>query len=128
MKKEYYSAWARYICRYVREFINRGINVTAISIQNEPNATQTWDSCLFTPEEERTFLKDYLYPALKEAALSDIQIYIWDHNKERMVDRACKVIDDSTADMVSGIAFHRPSHAINATKANTANMLFHGAN
>lgn len=106
LKKEYYSAWARYICRYVREFINRGINVTAISIQNEPNATQTWDSCLFTPEEERTFLKDYLYPALKEAALSDIQIYIWDHNKERMVDRACKVIDDSTADMVSGIAFH----------------------
>lgn len=38
--------------------------------------------------------------------MSDIQIYIWDHNKERMVDRACKVIDDSTADMVSGIAFH----------------------
>lgn len=106
LKKECYGDWARYICRYIREFRSRGINVTAISIQNEPNATQTWDSCLFTPDEERIFLKDFLFPELRRAELAGIEIYIWDHNKERMVDRARAVIDDETKDMISGIAFH----------------------
>ena len=106
LKKECYSDWAKYICRYIAEFRNRGINVTALSIQNEPNATQTWDSCLFTSDEERIFLRDYLYPELCKANLSDIDIYIWDHNKERMVDRARAVITDDTKDMVSGVAFH----------------------
>ena len=106
LKRECYPDWAKYICRYIVEFRNRGINVTALSIQNEPNATQTWDSCLFTPNEERLFLKEYLYPELCKAGILDIQIYIWDHNKERMFDRACTVITDDTVDIVSGIAFH----------------------
>lgn len=106
LKKECYLDWAKYICRYIEEYRNRGINVTALSIQNEPNATQTWDSCLFTPDEERLFLKEYLYPELCDAGLQDIQIYIWDHNKERMFDRACSVMTDDTANMISGIAFH----------------------
>ena len=106
LKKECYWDWAKYICRYIEEFRNRGIHVTALSIQNEPNATQTWDSCLFTPDEERRFLKEYLYPELCDAGLQDIQIYIWDHNKERLFDRACSVITDDTMNMVSGIAFH----------------------
>ena len=106
LKKECYWDWAKYICRYIEEFRNRGIHVTALSIQNEPNATQTWDSCLFTPDEERRFLKEHLYPELCDAGLQDIQIYIWDHNKERLFDRACSVITDDTMNMVSGIAFH----------------------
>lgn len=106
LKKECYLDWAKYICRYIEEYRNRGINVTALSIQNEPNATQTWDSCLFTPDEEKLFLKEYLYPELCKAGISDIQIYIWDHNKERLYDRACSVITDDTVDIVSGIAFH----------------------
>jgi len=106
LKKECYADWAKYICRYIEEYRNRGISVTALSIQNEPNATQTWDSCLFKPDEERLFLKEYLYPELCDAGLQDIQIYIWDHNKERMFDRACSVITDDTANMISGIAFH----------------------
>lgn len=106
LKKERYADWARYICRYVAEFRARGINVTAISVQNEPNAAQTWDSCLFTPAEEQSFLKEYLYPALCQADLSDINIYVWDHNKERMFDRACALITPETDSMISGAAFH----------------------
>lgn len=106
LKKECYASWARYICRYIQEFRQRGIRVVALSVQNEPNATQTWDSCLFTPEEERVFLKDYLCPTLRVSDLSDIQIYVWDHNKERLFDRACAVLTEDTSPMVSGIAFH----------------------
>lgn len=106
LKRKCYASWARYICRYIQEFRQRGIQVVALSVQNEPNATQTWDSCLFTPEEERVFLKDHLCPALRASGLSDIQVYVWDHNKERLFDRACAVLTEDTSSMVSGIAFH----------------------
>lgn len=57
LKKEYYSFWAAYICRYIKEFVDRGFRVKRISLQNEPKAWQTWDSCVFTAEEEKSFLK-----------------------------------------------------------------------
>lgn len=57
LKPEYRKLWAEYICRYIREFQNRGFEVQRISIQNEPKAVQTWDSCLFTAEEEKSFLR-----------------------------------------------------------------------
>lgn len=106
LKVDCYSKWASYICRYIQSYRSKGIDITAISIQNEPNASQKWDSCLFTDTEEKTFLKDYLYPALQMHGLGDLEVYIWDHNKERMFDRAEKIIDETTKDMIAGVAFH----------------------
>ncbi|WP_099469903.1 glycoside hydrolase family 30 protein [Konateibacter massiliensis] len=106
LKEEYKAFWAEYICRYIKEFRNRGYQVTRISLQNEPKATQTWDSCVYTAKEEKIFLRDYMYPALCKNGLSDIEIFIWDHNKERVFDRACEIIGEDTNHMVAGIAFH----------------------
>lgn len=36
----------------------------------------------------------------------DIEIFIWDHNKERIYERVRDVVDDSTRHMVAGAAFH----------------------
>jgi len=106
LKPEYRSMWAKYICRYITEFRMRGWQVNRISIQNEPHAIQKWESCLFSAEEERTFLRDFLYPELLKQNLADIEIYIWDHNKERAYERAKAVIDSRTDGMISGIALH----------------------
>lgn len=106
LRKEYYPLWAKYLCRYISEYRDSGIRVEALSIQNEPNATQTWDSCLFTAEEEKEFLSEYLYPQLCQAGLRDLDIYIWDHNKERLFDRARAEIDSDTDHMIAGLAFH----------------------
>jgi glucosylceramidase len=106
LKKECYPLWARYLCRYVKEYRVRGVNVTSLSVQNEPNAAQTWDSCLYTPEEEREFLADHLYPRLRKDGLEDVEVYVWDHNKERLFDRACAEIDCRTDHMIAGLAFH----------------------
>ena len=38
--------------------------------------------------------------------LNDIEIFIWDHNKERIFERACAIIDETTDHMIAGIAFH----------------------
>ena len=106
LKPEYYGLWAKYLCRYIREFTERGFQVERLSIQNEPKAVQTWDSCIYTAEEEKIFLRDYLYPQMQKEDFGDVELFIWDHNKERLFDRVSQVLDDSTEDKVTGAAFH----------------------
>jgi glucosylceramidase len=106
LKPEYREFWAEYICRYIKEYDKRGLKVSRITVQNEPLAVQSWDSCIYTAQEEKEFLRDYLYPALVRNDLSDIKINIWDHNKERLYERARAIIDEDTDKMVDGVAFH----------------------
>lgn len=106
LKKEYTKRWADYICRYIEEYRSRGYKVTKLTMQNEPKAVQTWDSCVYTAKEQKEFLKNYMWPALVEHKLDDIEIYIWDHNKERAFEWANTIIDEETDQMVAGIAFH----------------------
>lgn len=106
LKPEYREQWARYIARYVAEYRALGVDVTRLSIQNEPDATQSWDSCRFTAAEEKQFLRDHLHPALVAAGVGDVAVHIWDHNKERMYERTVAIVDDETAPMVAGVAFH----------------------
>lgn len=106
LKVEYYKEWAEYLCKYITHFENAGFPVKRISIQNEANAVQKWDSCLYTGTEEKEFLKSALYPAMQNHGLEHIEIYIWDHNKERIYERAEETIDKETEKMISGIAFH----------------------
>jgi glucosylceramidase len=106
LKPEYRKFWAEYVCRYIREYEKKGYDVSRITIQNEPAAVQTWDSCIYTAQEEKEFLRDYLYPTLVEQNLGHIKLFIWDHNKELMLERAKAIIDETTDSMVSGVAFH----------------------
>ncbi|MFA9380530.1 MAG: glycoside hydrolase family 30 beta sandwich domain-containing protein [Acetanaerobacterium sp.] len=106
LKPEYYALWAKYICKYILAYRAKGINVTMFSVQNEPKAVQTWDSCVFSAEEEHDFLQKFLYPELLKNGLQDMGVYIWDHNKERLYDRAKAVIDSFTSTIIEGVAFH----------------------
>lgn len=106
LRTEYRQLWAQYICRYILDYIARGFTVDKLSIQNEPNADQNWESCTYTAEEEKIFLRDYLYPELAKNQLDDIGLYIWDHNKDRVFERTNSIIDEVTNCMIEGIAFH----------------------
>lgn len=106
LKPEYRAFWAEYICRYIKEFEERGFQVQRISIQNETKAVQTWDSCIFTAEEEKTFLHDFLYPALQRKGYQNVEVFIWDHNKERVYERVRDTVDEKTKHMITGAAFH----------------------
>ena len=106
LKRGYEDFWADYLCRYIQKLRAEGLNVCRMTIQNEAKAIQPWDSCVYTPEEERDFLKNHLHPALVRHGLEDVEIFIWDHNKERLYERACVILDEETAPMVAGLAFH----------------------
>lgn len=107
LKPEYRRSWARYYCRYIREYEREGIPIWGLTVQNEPEATQTWDSCIYTGEEERDFVRDHLGPALHEEGLENIRVIIWDHNRDRMFERAQVVFNDpEAARYVWGTGFH----------------------
>jgi glucosylceramidase len=70
-------------------------------------AKQIWESCIFTAEEERDFLKNYLGPTLQKAGLGNKKITVWDHNRDLLVQRANTILDDPAANKyVWGIGFH----------------------
>ncbi len=107
LKPEYYASWAKYMVKFVKAYLEEGIPVTMLSVQNESIAATNWDSCVWTAEQEKTFIRDFLYPELKAAGLTHtVGLYFWDHNKERVLERALDIIDDTTRDMIEGIAFH----------------------
>jgi len=61
---------------------NQGIPIWGLSIQNEPLARQKWESCIYTANEERDFLKSYLGPTLQKHQLGRLKIIAWDHNRD----------------------------------------------
>ena len=103
LKKEYYLTYARYIVKYLERYKDNGIKIDFVTIQNEPNATQIWESCLFSADEEADFLKNYLYPTFKDSDV-DTKILIYDHNKEKMYTRAKKIFESTN--YADGIAYH----------------------
>lgn len=107
LKPEYRAAWAAYYVRYIREYEREGIPIWGLTVQNEPLAVQVWESCIYTAEEERDFVRDYLGPALVDAGLGHVRLMIWDHNRDLMVERARTVLGDpQAADYIWGIGFH----------------------
>ncbi|MCM1027056.1 MAG: glucosylceramidase [Roseburia sp.] len=107
LREEYRKLWADYYVKYLLELKKEGLPVKYLTVQNEPEAVQTWDSCIYTAEEEGAFVAEYLKPALDAAGLGDIQIFIWDHNKENMYHRAKGSFSiPGCREAVSGVAVH----------------------
>lgn len=103
--KKYYPLWAQYIIKFIQSYQNQGITIDALTIQNEPAANQRWESCLYDDQDEKDMVL-VLGKALKEAHLNT-KIYIWDHNRDVMFDRASNILKDKeAASYVYGIAFH----------------------
>ncbi len=104
---KYYGTWAEYMARYASEYQKEGIPIFGMTVQNEALARQTWESCIYTAREEAVFAHGHLKPALDKAGLGDIKIMIWDHNKERVYDRARDSLSvPGAAQDIWGIAFH----------------------
>lgn len=107
LKEEYKFAWALYYAKYIQEMAQQGVVISGITIQNEPKHRAPWESCYYSPEDEREFIEKYLAPTLDNEGLGDIKIIIWDHNKERVYDRAKKIFSsDIVRDRVWAIGHH----------------------
>ncbi|MCS0587860.1 glycoside hydrolase family 30 beta sandwich domain-containing protein [Massilia norwichensis] len=104
---EYRDTWAQYMVRFVKAYEKAGIPIWGLTIQNEPMAKQTWESMLFTAEDETRFLGDHLGPALKSAGLGGKKVIVWDHNRDLLPQRAAHILDDKKArPYIWGVGYH----------------------
>jgi len=104
---EYYDTWATYYTKFIKAYEQQGIPLWGITIQNEPMATQRWESMIYTAEEERDFLKNHLGPVMEKEGLGDKNIVVWDHNRDLISHRANTIFDDPEALKYAwGIGFH----------------------
>jgi glucosylceramidase len=104
---EFNQAWANYYVKFIQAYEAEGLPVWGVTIQNEPMAVQIWESCIYTAEEERDFLKNYLGPTFEKAGLEDKNIVIWDHNRDLVSQRANTIFEDEEALKYAwGTGFH----------------------
>jgi len=107
LKREFYQPWAKYFARFIKTYERAGVPIWGVTIQNEPMATQKWESCIFSAEEERDFLKTALGPVLRNEGLADKKIIIWDHNRDLIYQRVSTLLaDPEAARYVWGIGYH----------------------
>ena len=107
LRAECRASWAQCYVRFIQAYAAEGVRIWGVSVQNEPAATQSWDSCIYSAEEERDFVRDFLGPALESAGLGQVRIIVWDHNRDHMVERASVVYSDAqAARYVWGTGFH----------------------
>ncbi len=104
---EFYDSWALYYTKFIKAYENEEIPIWGLTIQNEPMAVQRWESCIYTAEEERDFLKSHLGPVMEKEGLGDKKIIVWDHNRDLINHRANTIFDDPEASKYAwGIGFH----------------------
>ncbi|MBN1414101.1 MAG: glycoside hydrolase family 30 protein [Bacteroidales bacterium] len=107
LRPEYRKAWADYYIRFFDEYRKEGISFWGLTVQNEPLAVQTWESCIYTAGDELIFVRDFLGPRLQQSVYSGLKLMIWDHNRDIMFHRANTILGDPVAaKYVWGTAFH----------------------
>jgi glucuronoarabinoxylan endo-1,4-beta-xylanase len=63
LKPENYQDFADLLSHHAGEYARaNGVNIYAVSMTNEPNNSEAWRSCEWTPAQIATFLGDYLSP------------------------------------------------------------------
>ncbi len=101
-----YQAYADYLTNYILTLKNSyGINLYALSIQNEPNYVATWESCIWTGQQFHDFLLNNLLPDFaKNGVVTKI---IMPEETGWFFDLATTTLNDpATAAGVSIIAAH----------------------
>jgi glucosylceramidase len=107
LKPEFRQAWANYYVKFIQAYEKQGMPVWGLTVQNEPMAKQRWESCIFTAEEERDFVKNFLGPTLHKSGMADKKLIGWDHNRDLAFQRASTLFDDPEASKYYwGLGFH----------------------
>jgi glucosylceramidase len=107
LKPEYMQSWANFFVKFINAYQKQGIPVWGVTVQNEPMAKQKWESCVFTAEDERDFIKKYLGPTLKASNVANTKLIAWDHNRDLVYQQASTMLEDKeAAKYIWGIGYH----------------------
>lgn len=106
LKEEYYPEYAKYLAEYVKGYKkHHNVKIDAISIANEPEYAAFWQSNLWSKEEFRKFVKEYLKPTFVKEKV-DAKIIVGEEGT--WTDKRLSAIyeDKDAIDSVDIIASH----------------------
>jgi len=108
----YEATWALYFSKYITALKQRGFNLWAVTLQNEPMAPHftfspgAWEACYFLPRLQRDFLRDHLGPTLA-ADHPEVKIIVHDSQKPNLFhDSQVLMEDPETAKYIAGFGIH----------------------
>ncbi len=102
---KYYETYAQYFVKYIQLMRAEGLQINAVTIQNEPEHGGNNPSMLMTAVEQNAFIKNHLGPAFKKQGLQT-EIVIWDHNADNP-NYPIQILNDTvTKSFISASAFH----------------------
>jgi len=105
---EHAAAWALYISKWISAYNAQiKIPIWGVTVQNEPEASQPWESCVYNASSERDFVAMHLGPQLQQDHPA-VQVMGFDHNKDHLESWADSLLKQGAGseDFVDGIAFH----------------------
>ena len=111
LNPDYYQDYATYFVKWLDAFKQAGVEVDAITVQNEPLNRGNSASLFMGWEEQRDFVKTALGPALRKN-FPEVKIYAFDHNYnyDNMPDQQdypLKIYADAEAKQYfAGAAYH----------------------
>jgi len=105
LKKECYDVYARYFVKYIQVMKSSGVNIDAITIQNEPLNSNNTPSMQWYWTDQADFIKNHLGPAFNKAAIS-AKIILFDHNCDRIDYPLALLSDPDVAKYADGSGFH----------------------
>mgnify|MGYP000984664131 CR=1 FL=1 len=101
----FYGAYANYFVKYVKAMQANGIQLDAVTPQNEPQHGGNNPSLVMSSAQQADFVKNHLGPAFQSAGIST-KIVVWDHNCDKP-DYPIAILSDAAArPFVAGSAFH----------------------
>lgn len=105
LQPKYYAVYAQYFVKYIQAMKALGINIDAITPQNEPLHPGNNPSLLMTADQQASFIKNHLGPAFQQANLST-KIIIYDHNCDKPEYPISILNDGAAKQYINGSAFH----------------------
>jgi O-glycosyl hydrolase len=98
--------WANYFSKWISAYKGHGIDVWAVTVQNEPEATAGWEAMLWTPEFMASFVRDHLGPVLADDHPA-VSIFGFDHNKDHVTEWTKALYEDEAAKAYfAGVGVH----------------------
>lgn len=116
LKHEWFEAYANYFVKYIQAMKAEGIDIDAITVQNEPLHGGNNPSMVMSAADQALFIRQNLGPAFATAGI-ETKIIIYDHNADR-TDYPLAVLNDAGArQYIDGSAFHLYGGSIDALTA-----------
>jgi glucosylceramidase len=103
--KQYYASYANYFIKYINAMQKKGIEITSITLQNEPEHGGNNPSLLMDANEQKEFLSNYIGPQFKAAKIKT-EVILYDHNADHP-NYPISILNDAKAkSYAAGTAFH----------------------